>query len=395
MSKWNNQQLTKVSLAKSLWRKICVFQTRELTNSEPYKDLQFHEKPSQFRIIFRLESDPGLSRFSMVKTEWSLTNFWKICFSSSHSLPWNQNTILGYVGEIYVGLLNIKMFWIASVQVMFLFIAICLYIFTFYEMFLSFICRLKHLKVNEQRHNAIIEMIEFHKDIKRYKMCEIWKRGRLNHWLSSAFLSFFNKSSDAYSFLFGGTFIWNSFAVACSAFVCEMVEWFKSWTLTYTKMGFCSFLSETSKLWQCSDCIWRIRTDWHFSGVFPMFIGQNGHRTICTNAKPFIRRFEMVHFTDPNAKIFHPYVGWHTTATVLRWIRNDCFELGYIYNGKREHKLREEKNKNQICFLMLFRCWGDRTRISWCFEQFRLTEYKLIWFDQPSVWKMWIWDLHV
>lgn len=92
-----------------------------------------------------------------------------------HSLPWNQATLLGYGGEIFTVILNIEVIWIVTCQILILFIAICLYIFTFHDMFVSFVNHLKHSRRIEKKCNAIIKIVEFHIDIKRYGLFLRWK----------------------------------------------------------------------------------------------------------------------------------------------------------------------------------------------------------------------------
>lgn len=84
-----------------------------------------------------------------------------------HSLPWNQDTILGYAGEMLVGLLYILVFWMIDFQILILFIAICYHQFTFYEMFVNFVVHLKQSKKTYRKTNAILKIVKFHKDIKR------------------------------------------------------------------------------------------------------------------------------------------------------------------------------------------------------------------------------------
>lgn len=87
---------------------------------------------------------------------------------SFHSLPWNQDTLLGYAGEMLVGLLYVLIFWMIGCQMLILFIAICYYQFTFYEMFVHFVDHLKQSKKIDRKANAILKIVKFHRDIKRY-----------------------------------------------------------------------------------------------------------------------------------------------------------------------------------------------------------------------------------
>lgn len=157
-----------------------------------------------------------------------------------HSLPWNQDTILGYAGEMLVGLLYILVFWMIDFQIVILFIAICYHQFTFYEMFVNFVVHLKQSKKTYRKTNAILKIVKFHKDIKRYELHTMkWHvlcvrenfisflniQNILNYqWTPSInYFRFFYYSSDAYSFYFGGTIICITLGVACSVLIVEMV----------------------------------------------------------------------------------------------------------------------------------------------------------------------------
>lgn len=93
----------------------------------------------------------------------SIKNF--ITFNSSW--PWNQESIVGYIGEIVVDILSSNAFIFLYGQLSLLFISICIHFFAFNEMFARFVRELDDSTDETSKTESIQKLIEFHLKIKR------------------------------------------------------------------------------------------------------------------------------------------------------------------------------------------------------------------------------------
>lgn len=90
-----------------------------------------------------------------------------LTFYCFYSLPWDQTTPLGYFGEIWFTIINEQVFWIASSQVLLLFIFLCANNFAFSEMFAGFVDEFDQAKKKQMKYEAIRKIVDFNNDVKR------------------------------------------------------------------------------------------------------------------------------------------------------------------------------------------------------------------------------------
>lgn len=97
----------------------------------------------------------------------------KVSYIFSCSLPWNRESIVGYIGEVVTDILIFDAFIFIIGHLFLLFISLCIYIFTFNKMFGSFVSELDDNSTELKKKIEIIQkLIEFHVDIKGC-VCEI------------------------------------------------------------------------------------------------------------------------------------------------------------------------------------------------------------------------------
>lgn len=96
-----------------------------------------------------------------------LVIFPKYFIKLSYSLPWNQKSWFGYIGEITVDVIIFTVALTIFGQLFLLFISICVHFFTFTEMFESFVNELDSLTEEKKKTDSFRKLIEFHVDIKR------------------------------------------------------------------------------------------------------------------------------------------------------------------------------------------------------------------------------------
>lgn len=84
------------------------------------------------------------------------------------SLPWNQASIFGYMGEIIADIFIFNFVMFVGVQLFLLFISLCVHFIAFNEMFASFVTELDNKTQNQSKVHIIRKLIEFHMDIKGY-----------------------------------------------------------------------------------------------------------------------------------------------------------------------------------------------------------------------------------
>lgn len=90
---------------------------------------------------------------------------WFYCIDSS--LPWNQETPLGYFGEICISMVCIEAYLIDNGALLLLFISMCLHHRTFFIMFENTLKKLNHLKQKHHQKQLICNLIRFHISVKQ------------------------------------------------------------------------------------------------------------------------------------------------------------------------------------------------------------------------------------
>lgn len=86
---------------------------------------------------------------------------------SCHSLPWNQRTPLGYLGEIIFSIINMEAFLIVSAEVILIFIFMCKNNFIFTAMFVDFIEEFDRAHKRREKNDVIRKLVQFHNNVKR------------------------------------------------------------------------------------------------------------------------------------------------------------------------------------------------------------------------------------
>lgn len=113
---------------------------------------------------------------------WLRSVFWncdKLITFLSYSLPWNQTTPLGYLGEIGFFILSMELLWSVGGQVLLLFISLCKNNFVFSDMYGSFIDEFDQTDEMQDKCDLIRKLVDFHNDVKRW-LNEIWFRSLEN-----------------------------------------------------------------------------------------------------------------------------------------------------------------------------------------------------------------------
>lgn len=75
--------------------------------------------------------------------------------------------MLGYIGEMVVDVIMLKAIVAVIMQLLLLFIFICIHIFTFTEIFASFVIEVDRSTDEENKTKIFRKLIRFHMDIKR------------------------------------------------------------------------------------------------------------------------------------------------------------------------------------------------------------------------------------
>lgn len=84
------------------------------------------------------------------------------------SLPWNQESIFGYIGEIVADIVIFNFAVAVAAQLFLLFISLCAHFITFNKMFASFVNEMDNSADVKSEVEMIRKLIEFHMDIKGY-----------------------------------------------------------------------------------------------------------------------------------------------------------------------------------------------------------------------------------
>lgn len=102
----------------------------------------------------------------------------KMCFSSlqgklfdinftfGFSLPWDQETPLGYFGEICISMICIEAYLLDNGALVLLFISMCLHHQAFYKMFQHSLLKLNRPDKNRNDKKHICNLIRFHISVK-------------------------------------------------------------------------------------------------------------------------------------------------------------------------------------------------------------------------------------
>lgn len=86
----------------------------------------------------------------------------------NHSLPWNQTSALGYLGEVATSTASGQGYLILNGSTMVLFISICLHHRTFYKMFHHIIQKLGQPDKVQSDHETLCHSIRFHLMVKEW-----------------------------------------------------------------------------------------------------------------------------------------------------------------------------------------------------------------------------------
>lgn len=91
----------------------------------------------------------------------------ELWFSSLFSLPWDQETFLGYVAEIICIVVTDEGYLLTSGAVLLLYISMCLHLRAFYEMFQHLLRERERPNRVENSEEFICDVIRFHNSVKR------------------------------------------------------------------------------------------------------------------------------------------------------------------------------------------------------------------------------------
>lgn len=95
------------------------------------------------------------------------TKFWIFdMYNNSLSLPWNQETVIGYIGEIFYTIIAGQAFMISLALLSLLFISICWYHRAFFKMFQHFTLKLNQSNKNRNDKEFLVQLIRFHNCVK-------------------------------------------------------------------------------------------------------------------------------------------------------------------------------------------------------------------------------------
>lgn len=82
------------------------------------------------------------------------------------SLPWSNESIVGYVGEIIADIIIFDLFIFIVGHLFLLFISLCIHLFAFNRMYANFVNELDNANDEKDKVRIIRKVIEFHVDIK-------------------------------------------------------------------------------------------------------------------------------------------------------------------------------------------------------------------------------------
>lgn len=78
------------------------------------------------------------------------------------SLPWNQETLVGYIGEIWFDVIVSESYFITNGAILLLFMSICLHHQAFYRMFEKSVQELDHFDSKRNDEELLCNLIRFH-----------------------------------------------------------------------------------------------------------------------------------------------------------------------------------------------------------------------------------------
>lgn len=84
------------------------------------------------------------------------------------SLPWPQQTLLGYFIEVVLSIVSTQMYLIPNGAFLLLFISFCLFYEAFYMQFWHFARKLNQSRHNEDQKKNTVELIAYHNSVKMY-----------------------------------------------------------------------------------------------------------------------------------------------------------------------------------------------------------------------------------
>lgn len=82
------------------------------------------------------------------------------------SLPWDQETFLGYIGEMVVSMICMEGYLIDNGALLLLFISMCLHHQAFYRMFRNSLCKLNRPDKRRNDKEHLCNLIRFHISVK-------------------------------------------------------------------------------------------------------------------------------------------------------------------------------------------------------------------------------------
>lgn len=82
------------------------------------------------------------------------------------SLPWDQQTPVGYFGEIIIAIALPEIFSVVLQMLLLLFISVCLHYFAFGEMFQEFVTEVDISSESHGQRESVRKLIAFHNQIK-------------------------------------------------------------------------------------------------------------------------------------------------------------------------------------------------------------------------------------
>lgn len=88
------------------------------------------------------------------------------CLNEFSSLPWNQDTVLGYLGEICFNIVTGEAY-LASTSIILFFISMCLHHRAFYHIFRHSVSKINHLDKKRTNKEILCEVIRFHISVKK------------------------------------------------------------------------------------------------------------------------------------------------------------------------------------------------------------------------------------
>lgn len=140
-----------------------------------------------------------------------------------YSLPWDQRTLIGYVGEIIFVVFTSSNYMICNAPIILLFISICLHHQAFYKIFQHSLNKLDLPDKNINNRKFICDLVRFHTSVTEYVNL---KKKHLNNEkfiMMSFFFSWFSYTANVYSLFIVILLICNTINLSCALFQLDAV----------------------------------------------------------------------------------------------------------------------------------------------------------------------------